>query len=61
METGNTPETKRTLVLGSTGKTGPRLCDAHLTYGLRRVLGREPRDFADYAREAAATGVWAGA
>ncbi|MFF0416569.1 NmrA family transcriptional regulator, partial [Kitasatospora sp. NPDC004745] len=26
--------------------------------GVRRALGREPRDFADYAREAAATGVW---
>lgn len=60
METGNTPGTKRTLVLGGTGKTGPRLCDAHLTYGVRRGLGREPRDFADHARDAA-TGVWAGA
>ncbi|MFE4977839.1 NmrA family transcriptional regulator, partial [Kitasatospora sp. NPDC056651] len=26
--------------------------------GVRRALGREPRDFADYARAAAATGVW---
>lgn len=26
--------------------------------GVERALGREPRDFADYAREAAATGVW---
>jgi len=32
--------------------------NAHLTDGVRRALGREPRDFADYAREAAATGVW---
>ena len=26
--------------------------------GVRRALGRPPRDFADYARSAAATGVW---
>jgi hypothetical protein len=32
-----------------------------LTYkadGVQRVLGREPRDFSDYARDAAAAGVW---
>ena len=34
--------------------------NAHLTDGVRRALGREPRDFADYAREAAASGVWGG-
>jgi uncharacterized protein YbjT (DUF2867 family) len=34
--------------------------NAHLTDGVQRALGREPRDFADYAREAAATGVWNG-
>lgn len=27
--------------------------------GVQRALGREPRDFTDYARETAATGVWA--
>jgi uncharacterized protein YbjT (DUF2867 family) len=27
--------------------------------GIRRALDREPRDFADFAREAAASGVWA--
>jgi uncharacterized protein YbjT (DUF2867 family) len=32
--------------------------NAHLTDGVRRALGREPRDFSDYARETAATGVW---
>lgn len=32
--------------------------NANTTYSVRRALGREPRDFADYAREAAATGVW---
>lgn len=29
-----------------------------LTDGVRRALGRPPRDFADYARDAAARGVW---
>lgn len=32
--------------------------NAHLTDGVQRALGREPRDFADYARDAAASGVW---
>nr|MDT0657591.1 NmrA family transcriptional regulator [Micromonospora sp. DSM 115978] len=32
--------------------------NAHLTDGVRRALGRDPRDFAEYARRAAATGVW---
>jgi uncharacterized protein YbjT (DUF2867 family) len=31
---------------------------AQLADGVQRALGREPRDFADYAREAAASGVW---
>jgi uncharacterized protein YbjT (DUF2867 family) len=31
---------------------------AQLADGVQRALGRQPRDFADYAREAAATGVW---
>ncbi len=34
--------------------------NAHLTDGVRRALSREPRDFTDYARDAAATGVWDG-
>ena len=29
-----------------------------LTDGVQRALGRAPRDFSDYAREVAATGVW---
>ena len=33
--------------------------NAHLADGVQQALGREPRDFADYARNAAATGVWA--
>ena len=32
--------------------------NAHVTDGVRRALGREPRDFAQYARDAATTGVW---
>ena len=32
--------------------------NAYLTDGVRRALGRPPRDFADYAREVAATGLW---
>ncbi|HEX2042169.1 MAG TPA: hypothetical protein VHF24_05970 [Acidimicrobiales bacterium] len=31
----------------------------YVTDGVARALGREPRDFGDYARAAAATGVWA--
>jgi uncharacterized protein YbjT (DUF2867 family) len=31
----------------------------YLTDGVQRALGRDPRDFADYAREAA-TGIWDG-
>ncbi len=32
--------------------------NSHLTDGVQRALGRPPRDFADYARDTAATGVW---
>ena len=32
--------------------------NAYLTDGIQRALGRPPKDFADYAREVAATGVW---
>jgi uncharacterized protein YbjT (DUF2867 family) len=31
---------------------------AYLADGVQRALGREPRDFAEYARDTAATGVW---
>lgn len=31
--------------------------NARLTDGVQRALGREPRDFSEYARDAAATGV----
>jgi uncharacterized protein YbjT (DUF2867 family) len=30
----------------------------YLTDAVQRALGREPRDFRDYARETAATGIW---
>jgi uncharacterized protein YbjT (DUF2867 family) len=32
--------------------------NAHLADGVQRALGREPREFSDYARDAAATGIW---
>lgn len=32
--------------------------NAHLGDGVQRALGREPRDFAEYARRVAAAGVW---
>jgi uncharacterized protein YbjT (DUF2867 family) len=32
--------------------------NSYLTDGVQRALGRAPRDFADFARDAAATGVW---
>jgi uncharacterized protein YbjT (DUF2867 family) len=32
--------------------------NAYLADGVQRALGREPRDFTDYARETAATGIW---
>jgi uncharacterized protein YbjT (DUF2867 family) len=34
--------------------------NATLADGVQRALGREPRDFSDYVRETAATGVWNG-
>ena len=32
--------------------------NAALADGVQRALGHAPRDFADFARQAAATGVW---
>ncbi|SDR22269.1 NAD(P)H-binding protein [Thermostaphylospora chromogena] len=32
--------------------------NASVTDGVRQALGREPRDFSDYAREAATSGIW---
>ena len=32
--------------------------NAHLADGVQRALGRSPRDFAEYARDAAVSGVW---
>ena len=34
--------------------------NARLADGVERALGRAPKDFADYARDAAASGAWAG-
>jgi len=33
-------------------------CNSHLTDGVKHALGRSPRDFATYARDAAAAGAW---
>jgi hypothetical protein len=32
--------------------------NSHLTDGVQQALGRNPKDFADYARDAAASGAW---
>ncbi|MGW3497366.1 NmrA family NAD(P)-binding protein [Streptomyces sp. NPDC001020] len=32
--------------------------NAHLVHGVEETLGRKPKDFADFARDAAASGVW---
>ena len=32
--------------------------NAYLTDGVQRALGREPKDFADYARDVSETGLW---
>lgn len=32
--------------------------NAYVTNGVQRALGRDPRDFTEYARKAAATGIW---
>jgi hypothetical protein len=60
------------LVLGSTGNTGRRLSDRLITYPFMQILdgrnasvrdgvtcvpGRPPRDFRDFMRDVAATGV----
>jgi uncharacterized protein YbjT (DUF2867 family) len=34
--------------------------NAQLTDGVERALGRKPRDFAEFARQTASTGVWGG-
>jgi uncharacterized protein YbjT (DUF2867 family) len=34
--------------------------NSHVADGVRQALGRPPRDFADYVRDTAATGIWGG-
>ena len=46
-----------TLLVGGTGKTGR---NAYPGDGVQRALGRPPRDFSEFARAAAASGVWDG-
>ena len=58
-----TEKLRPTLVLGGTGKTGRRVVERLRARRLpvrvgSRALGREPRDFAQSARAAAATGVF---
>jgi len=45
-------DTKMNLVLAGTGKTGRRVAERLV------ALGRPARDFTEYARAAAAKGVW---
>ena len=43
--------------------TWPAALDGHNAYlsdGVQRALGRPARDFTDFARDAAATGIWDG-
>jgi uncharacterized protein YbjT (DUF2867 family) len=44
------------LVTGGTGKTGRRTAQRLAERGVPVRIGREPREFADYARAAAASG-----
>jgi uncharacterized protein YbjT (DUF2867 family) len=58
-ESGGVPGT--VLVTNGTGKTGRRVADRlhRLGVPVRQVLGRPPREFASYARTAAAAaGAW---
>ena len=32
--------------------------NAHLTDGIQRALGRQPRDFTEYVQQTAAAGAW---
>ncbi len=54
-------------MLGRVGKNGRRLAgrlrerNAGLADGAQRAGGRQPRNFADYARRTSAAGVWDGA
>ena len=32
--------------------------NAHLTDGVQRALGRQPRDFTEYVQQTAAAGAW---
>lgn len=55
-ELGEPPETVRLLIYLFTEVLDGR--NAHLGDGVHRALGRAPRDFSDYARATAATGIW---
>ena len=46
------------LIIGGAGKTGARVNALLGARGVEAAIGRPARDFADYARRIAATGVW---
>ncbi len=52
------PQTARAMYLFGEVLDGR---NAGLGDGVQRALGREPRDFRDYAQRTAASGVWRGA
>jgi hypothetical protein len=51
-------------VIGGLGNTGGRVaerldgCNSPVMNGIGRTLRRQPKDFFDYARQTAATGIW---
>ena len=57
---GKRPSARITMVEKANKTPATRVLDgrnAALADGVQRVLGRQPRDFADYARDTAATGI----
>jgi uncharacterized protein YbjT (DUF2867 family) len=56
MEEENVPVEFRSFINYLFGEVLGR--NAFLTDGVQRALGREPRDFRDFVRDTAATGVW---
>ena len=59
----NTMEGRPDEIVGLVAELFTKVLDgrnSHLTDGVKRALGRPPRDFADYAQATAATGIWEG-
>jgi hypothetical protein len=58
---GLSQSSSRTTIVAGSVRSRRRLTSPsswYLTDGVQRALGRPPRDFADYARDVAVTGVW---